>query len=101
MPDNSNLHLLLGATTDTYSTGLLGAYYATNLIENASIWQSLQNAATTAYQESKDAGAVGMTYPVTFRVMGYQSCINDGLFLYNDPDPNTAYQIINSTVFTP
>jgi hypothetical protein len=101
MPDNGNLHLLLGATTENYQSPLLGLYYATNMVYGTSIWQSLQNATTEAYKEDHDRGMLGMTATVTFRVMGYQSCIGDTLFLYNDPDPNTAYEIIDQTVFTP
>jgi len=101
LPDNANLHLLLGSTTENYQSPLLGAYYATNMVWGTSIWQSLQNAATTAYKEEHDRGMLGMTITVTFRVMGYQSCIGDTLFQYNDPDPNTPYEIIDQTVFTP
>jgi hypothetical protein len=103
LPDNEDLHLLLGATTPTYAVPLFGADYATNLLFNTTIWQSLQNAGRVAYAD-QDANPIlhpQMTNKVTFRVMGYQSCINDSLFLYNDPDPNTAYQILNQTVFTP
>ncbi len=103
MPDNDSLHLLLGATTVTYATWDLGLLYASNLVSNISIWNSLQNAGTAAYQEAY-ANPINkslMTNAVTFRVMGYQSCIGDTLFQYNDPDPNTSYQILNQTVFTP
>jgi hypothetical protein len=37
---------------------------------------------------------------VTFRTMGYNSCINDTLRVYNDPDPNTSFQIIDTPVYT-
>jgi hypothetical protein len=103
MPDNDNLHLLLGATTTTYAVNTFGAYYATNLLDNASIWNSFQNAGTVSFSEAYTFPQLraGMTNTVTFRVMGYNSCIGDSLFLHNDPDQNTAYQILNQTVFTP
>jgi Family of unknown function (DUF6345)/FlgD Ig-like domain/Bacterial Ig domain len=103
LPDNDDLHLLLGATTVTYAIPTFGVYYATNLLFNTPIWNSFQDAGQVSYNEAHQNPILApqMTNTVTFRVMGYQSCIGDRLFLYNDPDPNTSYQIINSTVFTP
>ena len=103
LPDNENLHLLLGANTKTYASWDYGYLYASNLVQNVSIWTSLQNASTTAFNEAYavPANQAKMTYPVTLRVMGYQTCIGDSMFQYNDPDPNSSYQMIDSTVFTP
>jgi hypothetical protein len=98
---NDNLHLLLGATTITYASPLLTALYAKNLVENSTIANAFVNAGIDAYARLKGKGFTGMTEAITFRVMGFNSCIGDTLFSYSDPDVNTPYQIIDTTVFTP
>ena len=45
--------------------------------------------------------ARGMTNPVTVRVMGLRSCMEDTLYQYNEPDPDTAFEILDNRVFTP
>ena len=99
--NGDELHLLMGATTETYFVPILGIMYASNLVFNVPIANSWVNGATSAYADARNSGMVGMTNTVTFRVMGYDSCIGDTLSQFNDPDPGTTFRIIDTTVFTP
>jgi len=101
LPANDNLHLLLGASTYTYAFPTLGVAYASNLVFRVSIRNSWINGCRDAYAEAQRLGGQGMTNPVTVRVMGQQSCMGDTLYQYNEPDPNTAFQILDTPVFTP
>jgi hypothetical protein len=96
LPDNSNLHLFQGFSTITYANPYLGYLYASNLVTGISIPNSLVNAATQAFT----VRTAGMTNSVSVRVMGYNSCIGDTLYLWSDPDPNTAYRVIDTSVYT-
>ena len=51
---------------------------------------------TEGYQNANNAAK--MTYPVTVRIMGYNSCFGDTLYQSNDPDPNTAYNIEDTPI---
>ena len=101
LPDNQYLHLLLGNTTVSYSAPDFGLLYASNLVFNTTIWTSYQNACRDAYSGAVSRGAKNLTNAASVRVMGFQSCINDTLFQYSDPDPNTPYQILTQNIFTP
>jgi hypothetical protein len=102
MPDNDNLHLLLGATTATYGTPLFGITYASNLVFQVSIKNSFINAGQQVYANAaRDPVArASMTNSVTFRVRGWNSCMNDTLYLWNFPDLND-FQSVDTTVYTP
>jgi hypothetical protein len=103
LPDNANLHLLLGASSFMYGTPYLGILYASNMVFDVAIKTSFENAGRAAYAKAYASGAAAqatMTNSVTFRTMGYNSCINDTLRVYNDPDPNTSFQIIDTPVYT-
>jgi len=101
LPRNDNLHLLLGASTYTYAFPTLGIAYASNLVFRATIQESWINGCQSAYREAQLLGARGMTNPVTVRVMGLRSCMEDRLYQYNEPDPDTAFEIIDTPVFRP
>jgi hypothetical protein len=103
LPDNDDLHLLLGASTTEYPARMLGIYYASNLVSDVTVWGSFATAGQAALSEAyaKSGASTIMTNYVNFRVMGYDSCIGDTIHLYNDPDPNTAYDITDQRVFTP
>jgi hypothetical protein len=103
LPDNANLHLLLGASSFMYGTPYLGILYASNMVFDVAIKTSFENAGRAAYAKAYASGAAAqatMTNSATFRTMGYNSCINDTLRVYNDPDPNTSFQIIDTPVYT-
>lgn len=103
LPDNGSLHLLLGCSTTEYPVPLLGIYYASNLVFDVTIWNSFVKAGqdSYAYAYKKPASHTFMTNSVSFRVMGLDSCIGDGVHVYNDPDYNTTFRIIDQNVFTP
>jgi hypothetical protein len=92
---------LLGATTLTAANEAVTTYYGKHLIEGQSIADSFTNGGTDSLALMKNKGVQGMTYAITYRVMGYQSCIGDTLWQYNDPDETTQYRIIDTPVFTP
>ncbi len=102
MPDNDNLHLLLGATTSTYGTPLFGIIYASNLVFQVSIPNSFVNAGQEVYANAaKDPVArASMTNTVTFRVRGWDNTMSDTLYLWNFPDLEN-FQSVDTTVFTP
>jgi len=102
LPDNDNLHLMLGANSYLYADNWLGFYYASNMVgAGKSIWQSFQDAGTAAYGEdyNQPQNKPSMTNSVVFRVIGVNACLPDTLYLYSDPEFFT--QIIDVTVFTP
>ncbi len=99
--NGDELHLLMGATTFTYSVPLLGIMYASNMVFNVTIANAWRDAGIAAYKDAKDTGMLGMTNAVTFRVMGYDSCVGDTLYQFNDPDSGTTFQRIDTPVFTP
>jgi len=103
LPGNNYLHLLIGASTTIYGSGSLGLLYASNMVLGVTIpnsWIAAGQAAFAAgYSNPKNQSI--MTNTISFRVMGYNSCIGDSLYLYNDPDQNTSYQVQDTTVFTP
>jgi hypothetical protein len=69
LPNNDNLHLLLGSGTINYLAPFIGFDYATNLVAGTSIWPSFQNAAAASYKRAILEGADNMTNVVTFRVL--------------------------------
>jgi hypothetical protein len=101
LPGNDYLHLLIGASTTIYGNAALGLYYASNMVVGATIPNSWlgagRQAFAAAYTNPKNQTI--MTNTIKFRVMGYQSCIGDSLYLYNDPDQNTSYQVQDTAVF--
>jgi len=103
LPMNGNLHLLLGFNSYSYTEPYLGFNYASNLVTKVTIHDSFINACresySSAYQNTNNIAI--MTYPVVCRVMGYNSCFGDTLYLYNDPDPNSGMNFEDTTVFTP
>jgi hypothetical protein len=101
MPDNGNLHLLLGFDSLSYSAPRLGLLYASNLVNSVSIPNSLIDASTKTYAAAYPKNRGSMTNTVIVRIMGYNSCIGDTLYQSSDPDPNTTYQIIDQPVFSP
>jgi hypothetical protein len=103
LPINENLHLLLAPSTTMYGTPWLGVFYASNLVMNVTIWNSFANAGISAYSVAarSSANRAAMTNTVTFRAMGPDSCVNDSLFIFNEPDPNASFQILDQTVYTP
>jgi hypothetical protein len=97
LPVNDNLHLLLGFSTTGYASYNLGKYYANYLVNsNYTIISALANACTDSYYEN----STGITNIVRFRAVGWASCMNDSLSLYNDPDLNSV-DYIERTVFIP
>jgi hypothetical protein len=100
LPVNDSLHLLLGFSTTGYAASNLGKYYANYLTAtnySYSVVNSLADACADAYTECKPGS---ITNIVRIRISGWDSCFNDSLQLYNDPDLNTVdYQ--DRTVFIP
>ena len=103
LPNNDNLHLLLGFNSTLYAPPLLGLQYASNLVMSVSIRNSLVNSCTEALRLAylNTNNIPKMTQPVTVRVMGYNSCFGDTLYQSSDPDPNTGMNFQDTTVFTP
>jgi len=101
MPDNDNLHLLIGHATVSYSVHKTHQFYASNLVAHVKIIDSLVKAETDAYQIVHQAGWADMTNAVAVRAIGYQSCYDDSLYIFNDPDPNTTLLMQSFTTFTP
>jgi len=100
LPDNGNLHLLLGFNSISYADPWFGLRYGSNLVNRVTIHDSFINACTQAYRNAYQNAnnAAKMTYPVTVRIMGYNSCFGDTLYQSNDPDPNTAYNIEDTPI---
>ena len=97
IPVNENLHLLLGWDTTGYFSYWLGKYYANYLVNsNYTIVNSLADAHADAY--NKDS--TGIANIVRIGIAGWDSCMNDSLTLYNDPDLN-AVEFNERTVFIP
>jgi hypothetical protein len=92
LPNNGNLHLLLGFNSISYAQPWFGLQYASNLVTSVTIHNSFINACTLAYRNAyqNTNNAPKMTKPVTVRIMGYNSCFGDTLYQSNDPDPNTG-----------
>ena len=83
IPVNENLHLLLGFSSTGYADPNLGKYYASYMVyTNAPIITSLVSACHDAYTKNPR----GITNAVTIGVTGWDSCMQDRLTLYNDPD---------------
>jgi hypothetical protein len=103
LPNNGNLHLMLGFSSTTYVPPSFGLLYASNLVTSVSIRNSLINASTEACRLAylNTNYTWQMTDPATVRVMGYNSCFSDTLYQSNDPDPNTGMNFEDTTVFTP
>jgi hypothetical protein len=103
LPNNENLHLLLGFNSFSYGSPFLGVNYASNLVMQATIWNSFASSCAITYAEAakNPAARNSMTNGVIARVMGQENCISDTLYFYHDPDFNTAFQILDQRVFTP
>jgi hypothetical protein len=101
LPDNGNLHLLLGFNSFGYGSGKLGLLYASNLVSFATVRNSFVNACVQAYKmEYQNTNNVPiMTQPVTARVMGDNNCFTDTLYLYSDPDDNSGVNFQDTPVF--
>ena len=97
IPVNENLHLLLGWDTTGYFSYWLGKYYANYLVNsNYTIINSLADAHADAYTKN----STGITGVVRIGIAGWNSCMNDSLTLYNDPDLNEV-DFNERTVFIP
>lgn len=103
LPNNGNLHLLMGFNSLEYTDPYVGLYYASNLVTKVTIHDSFINACRQAYASAYQNGINTniMTDSVVCRVMGYNSCFGDTLYQYNDPDPNTGMNFEDTTVYTP
>jgi hypothetical protein len=99
-PANGNLHLLLGFNSYAYSDPYLELHYASNLVFEVTIRQSLINACLNAYRNAyqNTNNAPKMTHPVTVRVMGFNSCFGDTLYQSSDPDQNTPYNVEDNPI---
>ena len=101
LPDNGTLHLMLGYSSTAYGNPRIQLYYASNLVSSVSIWGAWQDGNIKALAKCFAENPTGMTNKVTVRVMGLNSCINDTIYTFNDPDLNTPYEIFDVPVFTP
>ena len=96
-PVNENLHLLLGFDTTSYAAYSLGKFYANYLVNsNYTIINSLADGCADSYQ----LNSTGITNIVRVGIVGWNSCLDDTLKLYNDPDLN-GLQFNERTVFIP
>jgi Family of unknown function (DUF6345)/Bacterial Ig domain/FlgD Ig-like domain len=97
IPVNDNLHLLLGFSSTGYAAYHLGKDYANYMVNsNYTIVNSLADACADSYTENSK----GITNIVTIGISGWDSCMNDSLTLYNDPDLNEV-DYNERTVFIP
>jgi len=96
IPVNNSLHLLLGFSTVGYSNTRLGRYYAENLVDtnDITVISSFENACSKSYDENPR----GITNSVRIAISGWNSCWDDSLTTYNDPDLN-GLQYEERTVF--
>jgi hypothetical protein len=96
-PVNENLHLLLGFDTTGYAAYNLGKFYANYLVNsNYTVINSLADGCADSYQ----LNSTGITNIVRVGIVGWNSCQNDSLQLYNDPDLN-GIEFNERTVFIP
>ncbi len=98
LPMNGNLHLLLGFNSLSYSSPWWGLLYSSNLVMGVNIPDAFVASCTAAYKRAYQANAAGMTNAITCRIMGDQTCVGDSLYLFNDPDPNSPFEIIDRPV---
>jgi hypothetical protein len=100
LPDNGNLHLLLGFNSYSYGDPWLGLSYASNLVSRVTIHDSFINACTQTYRNAyqNTNNVAKMTKAITVRIMGDNSCFGDTLYQSNDPDPNTGYNIEDTPI---
>jgi Family of unknown function (DUF6345) len=89
LPINSNLHLLLGASTTIYFAPDLGQNYAKFLQSNTETIISAWNH-TGSYTYSYQNGT-NMTGIVKFAYSGSDNCTGDSLKSYEDPDGAITY----------
>jgi hypothetical protein len=103
LPNNGNLHLMLGFNSTTYVPPSFGLLYASNLITFQTVHDSFISACRQSiaalHADTNNIGIV--TQPVTARIMGYNSCFGDTLYQSNDPDPNSGMNFEDTVVFTP
>ncbi|HEY3761057.1 MAG TPA: DUF6345 domain-containing protein [Verrucomicrobiae bacterium] len=85
IPVNENLHLLLGFSSTGYASVHLGRDYANYMVNtNQTIVNSLADAIADSYTENQ----TGITNIVTIGISGWNSCLQDTVSLYSDPDLN-------------
>ena len=103
LPNNGNLHLLMGFNSLEYTDPYVGLYYASNLVTSVTIHDSFINSCRQAYASAyqNHINTNLMTSSVICRVMGYNSCFGDTLYQSNDPNPSSGMNFEDTPVYTP
>jgi hypothetical protein len=93
-PYNSNLHLLLGADTDSFTSATLLQLWARYMNWGTSTNYSPQTIRAAWYQAAQDAYK-NVKFPtgtvIKFVVAGDEACLDDSLQSYSSPDGNWIY----------
>ena len=90
LPINSNLHLLMGGSTEIFAAPDIGKNYADNLLNNETIINAWTDAGKNTYSYQWTTNMVGTT--VKFAYAGWSNCTGDGIRSYASPGGSIQYQ---------